>query len=208
MKRSLLVISFLAWFSAWAQQPADAFDYEDPNLAYLEYLTWTKINDLRQQKAREALAPDSLLLLAARDHAGYIKRTGKQSHFQKGEKAKEDPQLRIEFFGCVHVLAGENILYLPAEKGIQVRFKSGNRELKTYEDYAKAMADIWKNSRPHYANILSRDFQISALALSYDKDGHSLYGVQVFGQITGAHQRTETNTDFPYFDPPAVQKKN
>ena len=140
MKKSALLLIFMACLSAWAQQPSDPFDYENPNLNYLEFLTWNEINELRQQKGRDNLAPDSLLLLAARDHAGYMDRTGKQSHFQKGEKAKSDPQRRIEFFGCAHVLAGENILYLPAEPNIQVRFKSGNKELKSYQDYAQPPA--------------------------------------------------------------------
>ncbi len=208
MRKAILAVFMIWGFSLQAQQPVDVFDYENPNLAYLEFLTWNQINELRQERLITPLQPDSLLLQASRDHVNYINKTGKQSHFQKEEKAKADPQLRIEFYGCEHVLAGENILYLPAEEGISVRMKDGNVELRTYQQYAEAMADIWQNSKPHYANILSKDFEIAALTLSYSKERHALYAVQVFGQIVGPHPRTLSSTDFPYFELPEVQKKN
>lgn len=150
-----------------------------PNLKRLEILTFNEVNKLRQPKKLQDLIWDGQLYLAAIDHANYLKSKEKISHYQS-IKEKKTPTNRVKIHGGIdYSLIGENIVAVRI--GISGILASSNRNTVTYESTAKTMALLWKNSPLHYKNILSQDYNYSALAVSYDSIQQRVIAVQVFG---------------------------
>lgn len=191
----LFCITTLGLKSQNAQEPVD---FDKLNTSFLEHLTKMKIDELRRQKRLKPLRNDSILFLAAQNHSAYMSAHNKLSHFQKDNKALEDPQLRIEFYGAVNVFAGENVLYFPTGASVNVKYQKEPIAPKTYEEYAQALAQGWKHSKPHYSNIISKDYIITGLSITYDAKSEQLWATQVFGQVLGAYQFTDHSGIFPF----------
>ena len=180
-----------------AQSKTDKLDYNNLNNKYLEYLVKQKIDKFRTEKGLLPLLSDSLLLLPACDHTDFMKLNNELTHFQK-RGAKHTPQRRIEFYEINGVLAGENVEYLPINTLLKVDYQKQVVAIKTYEDLANAVALGWRHSKPHYANILTEEYTITALCIKVDTKKNLLWATQLFGQITGKHALTKTNSSFPF----------
>ena len=191
----------------FGQSGLDKIVLESFNLPFLEQLTFNEINKIREKKSKEYLYPDSVLQQAAINHANYLSINKKLTHYQKENKALKDPQLRVEFFGALDIQTGENILMFPF--GVSV--KQGNGKLitpVTYQNYAEALVNVWMESKPHKANILTNDFNFSAIAISLSKNGDTIYAVQVFGDPLGEYEYFFPSESFPYAVKPVEKKKS
>ncbi len=192
----ILFFSFLP-FAGITQSKTDFVDYEQLNTQFLEFLAKSKIDQYRIMKGLDKLRSDSMLLLPACDHSEFMLSNNKLTHFQK-RGAKHDPQRRFDFFGIDNVQAGENVLYIPINTLLKVEYQKDPLEIKTYEDLAEAVAKAWRHSKPHYANILTEEFTVTALCIRIDKKTEMLWATQAFGQVVGEHELTKTNESFPY----------
>ena len=160
-----------------AQTPIDAKNFD---AALLQTLIAEKIDSVRQVHKKQLFAADSVLQLAADDHARYLVKKGALSHFQDGNKKKYDPQNRVEFFGGVGYQTGENV----AEHPIQVLLvkKKGYTvdRVETYEQSALLFVQQWVHSPMHFKNLVKDEFSRTGIAVGLDPKAKRIYAVQVF----------------------------
>jgi uncharacterized protein YkwD len=162
-----------------AQDSSNVVNLQNPDLPQLEWLTFKFVNKLREEKRLPELVWDDVLARAAKDHADYLIKEKKISHFQtiKGKKTAGD---RVKIHGgLIYTVVGENIVEVPL--GVYLYSNGKKRSTVTYQASAITMAQLWKSSPGHYKNIISKDYNCTALAASYDKLTQRLIVVQVFG---------------------------
>lgn len=161
-----------------AQNPLDPVNLSKPDSALLEVLTFHAVNELRHEKNLQDLIWDDVLIRAAKDHADYLIKEKKLSHYQT-IKGKRTPADRVKIHGgIIYSAIGENIVEIPLGKTLNI--KGLKRSSLTYQSSAKTMALAWKNSPGHYKNIISKNFNCSAIAVTYDSSSQRLIAVQVF----------------------------
>lgn len=196
----LALNSFQVLFS---QAPTDYFDANNPNIKYLEHLIKKGVDEVREDLNLSKLANDSILYIAANDHADFLEQFGRLSHFQVQNRSKRTPQLRAEFFGAVNYNVGENIAM--TSYGSSVKMKSG-REIstKTYQGIAESLVVGWVNSPGHYKNIITTEYEITGLSISIDKNKGEIYACQKFAHVDMRFIFEENTTLFPYsnYTPP------
>ncbi len=165
--------------SAEAQTVFPVIDLVSPDQKKIEVLTYEAVNKLRQEKKHPDLVWDEVLYRAAKDHADYLIKEEKISHFQT-IKGKRTPAERVKIHGgLIYKTIGENVLSVTL--GTMISVKGKKKSTITYEAAAKTMADAWKSSPGHYKNILSEHYNCTALAVAYDRKKQRLVAVQVFG---------------------------
>ncbi|HSY61239.1 MAG TPA: CAP domain-containing protein, partial [Cytophaga sp.] len=177
-----LLITLTGFFGALvtnAQNSSSRVNLQQPDKPRLEWLTYEAVNKLREQKKLPDLVWDDVLYRAAIDHAQYLLGEKKISHYQT-IKGKKTPAERVKIHGgLVYTAIGENIVEITlgcisSSKGVPL-------STVTYEAAASTMAWLWKNSPGHYKNIISKNYNCTALAVAYDNKLQRLIAVQVFG---------------------------
>ncbi len=144
---------------------------------YIEQLIKTKIDSVRIKNKRTVLVNDSILYLTASYHANYLLENNILSHTEKKAKMKT-PQTRAEFFGAKNYLVGENIAFTYLNELVIEKNKKHTN--KTYEDLANDFVDMWVHSSGHFANIINKDYTLTALSISFDEKTNKVYAVQNF----------------------------
>ena len=117
------------------------------------------VNAMRAEKGLKPLAWANDLMLVARKHSADM---ATRSFFDHTNPDGLDPFQRMENGGASFSMAGENIAY---NQG--------------YQDPAAVAADGWRHSPGHYRNIMTEDFEESAIGAATAADG-SVYFTQVF----------------------------
>lgn len=173
----LLIIPFFS-FTNKVEQPINVADIDYQKL---EKLILKKVNTLRKSKKRSLLTNHDILGLAAQDHAHYLRSRKTLSHTQRS-RAKKTPMRRVDFYKGNFNYVGENVAFTYLYESVQgVRNKRNSISIRTYEQAAQYFFDLWKYSRPHYINMIDKDFTMSSIRFSYDAKSKRIYGVHVFG---------------------------
>ena len=167
-------------YKGFSQSLSDSINLRTINKYYLEQLIKTKIDSVRIKNKREVLKEDSILYLTAGYHANYILENNVLSHTEKKPKMKT-PQTRAEFFGAKNYLVGENIAYTYVNELIIEKNKKNTNI--TYQDVANDFVDMWVHSPRHFANIINKDYTLTAIAISFDEKTNKVYAVQNFAWI-------------------------
>jgi hypothetical protein len=179
-----LLFIFTGLFSP-AQQADDILVPSSINIKLLEHLTKIGVDSVRKAHGLNPLINDPVLYLAAQDQADYLTRKNLLSHYQEDVKNKRTPQDRITFYGAKDVLSGENACLVP----ILVRIVDPKHKdiqehtVSTYRQAANEMVTGWVNSPKHFANIITREYVITGLAVELNKETNTLRAVQVFGKL-------------------------
>ncbi|MGB1041022.1 MAG: CAP domain-containing protein [Flavobacteriales bacterium] len=174
-----LFISIL-FFSSFSISDSDIIDGNNLNQEKLEALILKEVNAVRRKKRKPILILDSILNLAATDHAVYLKSAKKLSHNQKS-KSKKTPMKRTDFYGGKFRFVGENIAYSYLQKDVNSAKRGGKVVyMSTYSKTAKHLFNLWYNSKPHFKNIMEKGFKKTSIRFSYDKKTNRIYAVQVF----------------------------
>ncbi len=184
-------------FNGQSQSNLDVVNYSGLNKKFLAHLVKLKVDSYRLEKKLPKLNSDSLLILPACDQSDYMSAQNKLTHFQE-RGAKHDPQRRFEFYEINHVIAGENVQYIPINTLLKVDYQKDLINVRTYDDLATVIAKGWRYSKPHYANILTPEFSLTAVCIELNQETETLWATQVFGQLNGPHPETTTNASFPY----------
>ena len=151
----------------------------DEELSIVENLIYKKIDSLRAKKKLEGLSIEKYSRRAAELHVTWMSGKGKLSHVQNKSKTKT-PQKRVEYVGGDGSFVGENIAYTLFN--IELKNKKGKLYVnQSYEAIADDLVHMWRYSKGHYKNIMTKDFQTTGVALSVDFEQNKIYAVQVFG---------------------------
>ena len=162
-----LFISFLFSISVFSQQEIE-MDFEKLNSKVT-----VLINNHRKSLKLKELSKDTFLQKAAEDHSLYLQKLGFLTHEQKDAK-KKNPSDRVKFCGGTKFSGiGENILFTAIKEE-----KYSDKEL---DKLAQTIFNQWKNSPPHYKNIIKKDFDAADLGFYIDSKRKRIYATHVFG---------------------------
>lgn len=131
-----------------------------------------EVNKHRKKVKVSPLYNDALLSPAGVDHSNYMAKKDKFTHFQKG-KIKKTPKNRVDYYGEQFKIVGENVL----QNWLTIPKK---HDIKTCEDLAKVLVESWRNSPPHYKNMISKDYTTTYTSFNISSKG-KIYACQLFG---------------------------
>lgn len=158
---------------------AQTIDGTETDRVKLEQLIKEKIDSVRVKHKRSVLTMDPILYKAAKQHSTYIKKTGKLSHTEVGDKKMKTPQDRVNYFGATNLLAGENILWTDYNMNLTSnRGKKFNG--KSLMDLANAIVTLWVESPDHYKNMLTKEYTLTGVSVEFDTKTNRVYVTQVF----------------------------
>jgi len=191
---------------ALQSQTSHETDENKLNIKYLEHLLKQEIDSVRQSKGLDVLINDSILYLASEDQSKYLSTKKELTHFQKENPDKYSPQNRADYYGAVNFRVGENILFTSFYS------PTGNQSVidsDIYKEMAHSMMLLWVHSPGHYANIVTRDYDITGVSVYYDKKTNRLFAAQDFAKVNPYYKYKNCPSFFPYekYNDDLVNKK-
>jgi uncharacterized protein YkwD len=171
-------------------QPEGYIDPENFDAKRLEHYTKKMIDSVRQKQGLKPLFNDSILYLAAKDHAQYLREKPQIGHGQENER-KATSQKRIGFYGGDFWGTGENVARIFVHRWmILASGKTG--QVRTYRQAAFELTQNWAKSPLHYRNMTHPDFDITGLAISYNPNNDAVSAVQTFGMVRESYTPNHT----------------
>lgn len=195
-KLNIIFLIFMLPLIGWSQSPMDVIDTKNLNIKYLEHLVKKQIDDVRTDLGIPKLINDSILYIAAADHAVYLNQNRLLSHYENKKPNKYTPQLRAEFFGAKNYGVGENLVQISLHSSFQIKGEVIRTD--TYLEAAKAMRLLWVNSPGHYANIITSDYDITGVSIIYNENLNELRCVQKFARINNLYLYKKNEPLFPF----------
>lgn len=148
------------------------------NSKLIESLFIKKLNELRKQNGVSVLSHDNLLEKIANDQATYMSSVREVTHTQKLKNKRNLPD-RIKFYKGTHNYVGENCLKTFIKKATYKKGSGNIYIVKTYEDLANNLFEIWSNSPGHYKNMINKSYDVQGISFVLSRDS-ALYVTQVF----------------------------
>ncbi len=199
MRWILSILALLILGSVRSQNPSDRIDLRNFDTQFLEHLIKSKIDSVRKDHGLKTMANDSILFIAAKDHANYLIENKKLSHKQYGNDLKYQPWDRVKFYGAKNYIVGENVAKGFVHK--RILDKKGNVSYAhTYEDVANNFVTGWVNSPGHYANMITPNYEVTGVAIQFDSARQEIKAVQKFAEVEFKYAFEENKTMFPYSD--------
>lgn len=147
-----------------------------------------------------SLVNDSILYVAAQYHGNYLKRTGSFSHYEEDVPLMRTPQNRVDSFGAVNYLAGENLVKSYIQKPVSSKKSKRVSLHRSYQDISWALVDAWVHSPGHFANIITPSYEITGVAISMDTTTGQVIAVQKFAHVLFQYEFEENEQMFYYSD--------
>jgi hypothetical protein len=123
------------------------------------------------------------------------------NHEQKDIPEREGPHDRINYYGGNFPMTAENIafthIYIPVGSG---RSTGGSNIINDYKSLASWFVEGWKNSPGHYRNIVTSEFNITGVTVSYNPLTQRIFGVQKFGLDDSLDPQAEVSDKIPKLD--------
>ena len=177
----LFILSFfLLLSSSYAQSPTDKIDLKRINEKFLTELIYAKINVLRDSLKIHKLEKDSLLLMAAKNHSAYIKKTDDISHLQPTPEFS-NLEKRVEYFKGTQEKLSEIIDVIYLDKPTQIYKEKTTIKIYTYGEAADFYFKNSFNTSAHYEIMTKKDFYTSGISFGVNEERKCIYVVQVFG---------------------------
>lgn len=199
--RNILLILLLPG-SVWchAQQPDDRISFDNINVRYLEHLVKEGIDSVRQAHELTALANDSILYVAAKDHALYLSENRRLSHYQRGrdKENKKRPQQRAAFYGAKNYRVGENVALTYLNKPFETEDEKETYINETYRQLANDLVKSWVKSPEHYKNMLTPGYEVTGLAIGLNPERNEVRAVQKFAEVKYKYKFEENKAFFDY----------
>ncbi len=174
--RHLVIFVFLVnGFFCIAQTPFNK-DNIDPTI--LNNFIQKELNSFRKRAKVDPVKTEFALSFAADDHSAYMLKKKKLTHNQR-LKVKKTPKNRVDFYGAQFNSVGENVQVNNLNLHSSVDDKNSPL-INTYEKLAEKLVQAWKNSPPHYANMINPNFKTSFTSVAIGGKG-DIYACQLFG---------------------------
>ncbi len=174
----IFVVSFSISTSVYSQAELFHLDNAENELKIVERLVLNKVDSLRARKKLPTLQNSKTIRKAAELQAVWISGKGKLTHIQTKSKTKT-PQKRVAYVGGKNELVGENIAYTQYNT-VMINSKGKEYSNTTYEAIANDLVAMWRHSKGHYQNIITKGYKITGVALALDIEHKKVYAVQVF----------------------------
>lgn len=139
-------------------------------LKYLADQILIKVNSERRKAGVSQLAWDSGLASIALSHSSDMIR---RKFFAHVNPDGEDPVARAERMGVsAYTKKGRMMIGVGENVGLLSRGQlRGYGEIRTSDDLAHVMMDIWMKSKGHRENILSSDYGLLGIGIACDSEG-------------------------------------
>ncbi|HXP52933.1 MAG TPA: CAP domain-containing protein, partial [Bacteroidia bacterium] len=175
----LVLYMLLQWSTtSYAQDGSKVIDDRNINVSLLNSLFLNRLNELRTQQGLNKLGNDSILTLAATDQAKYMSKIGQVLHTQD-IRNKENPTARVVYYKGTNDRVGENCIQIILHK--KYKDKKGKEiTVNTYDEAADALFTGWKNSKPHYHNMITPYYDVQGIGFCYDPKTNKFYSSEVF----------------------------
>ncbi len=160
---------------SYSQTP---FDSSSIDVELLNNEIIKEVNKLRKKVKVAPLQNEIALLSASKDHANYMLEKSKLTHKQR-IRVKKSPKNRVDFYGQQFNRVGENVQLNNLNLNASPKDKKHPR-IDTYEKLAEQLVLGWKNSPPHYANMINADFSTTYTSIAVGPDGE-VYACQLLG---------------------------
>jgi uncharacterized protein YkwD len=175
----LLVACLSIPFAGFTQKPTDSLVLKNLNFQSVESLFIAKLNQHRKEKGLSILGNDPVLKLAAKDQADFMRTKNLLTHNQPTAD-KASPEKRISYYKGTHDQSGENCIKIYLKRPSKTNYSKAPVTVSTYDQAAQALFLGWKNSPPHYKNMLTPGYEVQGLGFSFNPDSNILYVAQVF----------------------------
>ncbi len=156
-------------------------DWNNLDVELLNQFIIKEVNYYRKKAKKEPLRNDNALKQAADDHSRYLVDKGELTHVQKRNKEKKSPKDRTMYYGGSYGAVGENIQFIYPGQSKKMKGERKAAPIDDYERLAKYLVLNWRNSPPHYANMINENFDVSYTTVAYDPETKRLYATQLFG---------------------------
>jgi len=147
------------------------------NYSILKSRLLAKINEERRRLGLQEFGSHIKLANASAIHNRYMVRNDVLDHTQVGTSTP-DMVSRVKKAGGDFRTMGENIQY----EGFTIRTTNGVESIiaPTYEELATNLWLNWKNSPPHYKNIINPEFKVLGTALDWSDKKSAIFATQVY----------------------------
>jgi uncharacterized protein YkwD len=162
------------------QSPNDTIDPDHFNYKLAQDIFLEKFNAFRVSIKTPVMEPDPILQKAAQSQAGYCMKKNLVTHYQPEYDKMYEPKDRVRFYHGNHGLVGENCLYNFIRVAAMDTHAHQMTTIYTYDQLANGILEQWKNSPPHYANMIHKEYTRTGIALSMHEDKKTIYATQVF----------------------------
>jgi len=174
--KNLILLSFLFNLGVAGAQTSLNSNNIDP--AILNEFVQKELNVFRKKAKVDPVQTEDALSFAADDHAKYMLSKHKLTHKQR-LSAKKTPKNRVDFYGAQFDRVGENVQL--NNLNLQSTAEDKNNPLiDSYEKLAEELVLAWRNSPPHYANMIHPHFKTSYTSVAIGENGE-VYACQLFG---------------------------
>lgn len=192
----VLALNFILFFSQLASGQTNLGDPNELDIQLLNTFILKEVNKLRKNVDAEPLEVRTELQFAADDHATYMKQKERLSHFQRFNREKKTPKNRVDFYGELFAVVGENVQLNNLNYGASAKDKK-YPPITTYEQLAAKLVLAWRNSPGHYANMINPDFKSTFCSVAVTPTGE-IYACQLFGGSVYFDKYKELNDSINY----------
>lgn len=177
LKMLLLLPLLLGAFAGFSQTDLGDVFAIDQELLNTHILR--EVNAYRKRARVDSLVLKSELSAPAGDHVAYMQDKQRLTHIQRFRKATRTPKNRVNGYGYLFAEVGENVQLNSLNFGASPADKK-HPPVQTYEQLAANLVLSWRNSPPHYANMIRADFETTYTAIAVTATGQ-VYACQLFG---------------------------
>jgi len=189
----LVVLVFCSLFKFGTSQ----IDASRIDIKLLEHEIKILVDSTRIANKLSPLFNDSILYVASNHHAKYLVNKGELSHEEKENKQLYTPQNRADYFGAPSTyFVGENLAYTPYNALVKVKGKTFKTD--NYSEIARCLVFSWINSKGHFKNIITPDYQVTGLSIGIDPKTQRIYACQKFAKVLYQYSFQENAQFFPY----------
>jgi uncharacterized protein YkwD len=155
-----------------------------------------EVNAYRKKARVDSLVLKGELFAPARDQVAYMHSKEQLTHIQRFRKATKTPKNRVNAYGYLFPFVGENVQLGSLNFGATPDNKK-HPPINTYELLAESLVLAWRNSPPHYANMINPDFETTYTAISVTATGQ-VWACQLFGSSMYADKYEALNDTVRY----------
>lgn len=175
--KAIVIVVFL-WGLPFGSKSQTEIQPDAVDMELLNELIINEVNRYRKKAKVNPVHNEPALLPAADDHANYMLAKRKLTHNQR-QKAKRSPLNRVEFYGSQFDRVGENVQQTYLQLVSSADDKK-DENINTYEELAVSLVLAWRNSPPHYENMIRPEFETTYTAVAVGSEGE-VYACQLFG---------------------------
>jgi uncharacterized protein YkwD len=172
-------------------------DGSNLNRKLLEHEIKMLVDSTRLAHNLAPLFNDSILYVASDHHAKYLVAKGALSHQEVEKKEFYNPQDRANYYGAPKsYLVGENLVYTHYNNRVKVKGKTFITD--NYKAIARSLVFSWINSKGHFKNMITPEYQVTGLSIGVDTVKQRIYACQKFAHVIYKYSFKENTTFFPY----------